>query len=258
MPVAAERAGDEAVALAVGVLMECADPIRTPGELPWWVERGVVAIGLAWARPGRYAAGNATPAEEDEGLTGLGRELVREMDKLGVVHDVSHLSDRALEGLLEETNAAVMASHSNSREISGRGQRLLRDETVREIARRGGVIGLNLYAPFLVGRGAPEGARATIADCVAHIERLCEAAGTRSAVGLGSDMDGGFGAERLPDGIREPAGLPRLAEALHDAGWSDEEVHGFAWGNWARFWGGRTDLEWEPRADAEGRIESGG
>jgi membrane dipeptidase len=223
---------DDARALRVGILMECADPITDPKDLKWWTERGVIAIGMAWARGSRYAGGNATGG----GLTDPGRELVRRMDAAGVVHDVSHLSQRALDELLELTDATVIATHSNARALLGGGERHLADEAIREIVRRGGVIGLNLYSAFL----APdlrEAGRATLDDCVRHIDHICEVAGDRRHIGLGSDMDGGFAADRLPTGIDLPRDLSRLAEALVGRGWAAEEIASLEWGAWARFWG---------------------
>lgn len=231
--------------LRIGILMENADPIRTPAELGWWVERGVKAIGLAWARASRYAGGNST----DIGLTDPGRELVREMDRLAVAHDVSHLSDRALADLLAATNKPVVASHSNARALLGEGappgwpasmpaslapQRHLTDATIREVGRRGGVIGLNLFSKFLTPKDRA-GQRATIDDAIRHVEHVCDVIGHRRGVGLGSDMDGGFAANMLPTGIDTPSDLQRLADGLAARGWSDDEVWGFACENWVRF-----------------------
>jgi membrane dipeptidase len=238
--------------LLTGILMECADPIRSPDDLDWWADHGVVAIGMAWWHQSRYAGGNGV----ETGLTDLGRELIPRMDALGIVHDASHLSDASLSELFERTDAPVVATHSNSRAImsggagtlpaSGGGgilpasdlalQRHIPDEFIAEIARRGGIIGLNLYRRFIKpDLGATE--RPTIDDAIAHVEHVCEIAGHRHAVGLGSDMDGGLTANDLPDGIDRPADLVRLADALSARGWSDDDVRDFAWGNWARFWG---------------------
>lgn len=228
----------------IAILMEGADPIRSPEELGWWKARGVVAIGLAWAKASRYAGGNAT----ELGLTDLGRALVREMDRLGVVHDVSHLSDAALADLLRATDRPLIASHSNCRAIitsspvaaslnwpaRGMIQRHLTDDSIREIVRRGGVIGLNLFSPFLIPGGERD-RRATIVQALAHVERVCDLADDREHVGLGSDMDGGFSAATMPEGINRPADLTRLAEALAARGWTDPEIMGFAHGNWRRF-----------------------
>ncbi len=218
------------------LLMECADPIRAPEELGWWVERGVRAIGLSWARGGRYAGGNSTP---DRGLTDFGRELLRAMADLGVVHDLSHLSQRALDEALDlgtHGPGMVVASHSNSRScLSGGEERHLSDETIRRLGALGGVVGLNLCANFIRADLA-QGERPTIEDALRHVDRIVELMGHARGVGLGSDMDGGFSRLHLPREIDGPEDLHKLAMALRARGWSEEDVHAFAWGNWARFW----------------------
>lgn len=238
--------------LHIGILMENADPIRSADELGWWVERGVVAVGLAWARSSRFAGGNMT----QDGLSIAGRELVKAMDGLGVVHDASHLSDRAFADLCSITDRAIVATHSNCRALLGdpAAQRHVTDAQIREIARRGGVIGLNLFAKFIDRRcgvsvsapgsapsaeaGAGELARPSLAAAVAHVDHICQITGSREHVGLGSDMDGGFSAARLPEGIDRPRDLTRLADALSRHGWSDDDIFQFACGNWVRFWAG--------------------
>lgn len=232
----------EAGPMRVGILVEGADAIRTPAELGRWVEAGVVAVGLAWAKPSRYAGGNMVK----EGLTALGREMIPEMDRLGVVHDASHLSDASFDELCERTSRPIIASHSNCRALihDGRAdeagvpafQRHLRDEQIREIARRGGVVGVNLFSPFLI-RGGSRERRATIAEWCDHVERVCELTGGRRGVGLGSDMDGGFSALKMPEGIDLPAHLDGLLGALRARGFDDADLEALAWGNWARFWG---------------------
>jgi len=157
------------------------------------------------------------------------------------VHDLTHLSQHATDDLLAATDAPIIATHSNCRALLADGltiesQRHLDDETIREIARRGGMIGLNLVSNFLQ-RGIQKGQRASIDDCVAHVEHMCEVVGHRKAVGFGTDMDGGFTADHLPEGIKGPADLVKILGALGNRGWSDDELHAFAWGNWARFWG---------------------
>lgn len=233
--------GDRRVGGAVnlGVLVEGADGIESPGTLARWVERGVVAVGLAWAKQTRYAGGNGC----ETGLTDRGREMVSEADRLGVVHDVSHLSDRSLDGLFSCARGRVMASHSNGRWLLDDGsltlaarQRHLPERAVREIAARGGMIGTVLFSPFII-RGGRRDRRARLDEWYAHVEGLCEQMGGRGLIGLGSDADGGFSSGMLPEGIDRPSGFALLGETLRDRGWSDDEVRGFAWGNWARFWG---------------------
>ena len=195
--------------LLLGILMECADPIRSPEELEDWVEAGVIAIGMAWWRGSRYAAGNGCDAgSAGDGLSGQGRELAARMDELGIVHDLTHLSQRATDELLELTDSAVIASHSNCRalldgEDKPDWQRHLADETIREVGRRGGIVGVNLVRGFIrtgLDRADPKD-RPSIHELIAHIEHVCEVMGHRRGVALGSDMDGGITAHDLPAGI---------------------------------------------------------
>ncbi|GAB4547831.1 MAG: membrane dipeptidase [Phycisphaerales bacterium] len=215
----------------LGILMENADPIRDPDELPWWVERGVVAIGLAWAVESRYAGGNTTGA----GLTDLGRAMIDAMDEHRVVHDLSHLSQRAADELLERARGPVIASHSNCRALLDHdNERHLDDATIRAIADRGGVIGLNLCAPF-VRRNLKDDQRPSIDDALRHVEHICALLGNRDHVGLGSDLDGGFSANHLPEGINAPRDFERLAEGLAQRGWSERDINAFARDNWMSF-----------------------
>jgi membrane dipeptidase len=229
-------------ALHVGILMENADPIRSVDELIWWRDRGLVAIGLAWAKSSRFAGGNTST----DGLSALGKDLVREMDRLGIIHDASHLSDHAFDELCATSSKMIIASHSNSRAIVdpvGTNQRHLTDKQIAEIAKRNGVIGLNLYSKFLVpGAGNPGDApwpadqRATIAHALAHVDRVCSITGNTRHVGLGSDFDGGFAADRTPQGIDTIAHLDALAEGLRAKpyNWSDDDIRAFTVGNWLR------------------------
>ncbi|MEQ9617014.1 MAG: membrane dipeptidase [Phycisphaerales bacterium] len=217
--------------LIAGLLMENADPIRTPDEVAYWKSKGMIATGLTWARNSRYASGNATSPEHDTGVTDAGRDLIAALDEHNVVHDLSHLSQRSTDELLGITDRPVIASHSNCRAMLKEGdQRHLADATIQEIARRGGVIGLVLARNFVEPNG-----EATIDLALDHVERICDLVGTRACVGIGSDMDGGFGADDLVEGIRTPSDLFKLGEQLRRRGWSDEEVHGFTHMNWLRF-----------------------
>jgi len=233
--------------LRLGVLIECADPITSPDELEQWADAGVVAIGMAWWHQGRYASGNGVePGSDADGLTDLGRALVPEMDRLGLVHDLSHLSQRSVEQLFDATDAPVIASHSNCRALLDSKpvqdqQRHLADETIKEIARRGGVVGLNLVSNFLdpdVQR-YPDGTRgrAPYESLFRHIDHVCELTGSTRHVALGTDADGGFSADGLLDGINALTDLHRLADTLAEKGWSDEDVRAFLFNNWTRYWG---------------------
>ncbi len=209
----------------VVLLMEGADPIRSPDDVAWWHERGVRLVGLTWALGTRYAGGN----ERHGSLTDEGRELVRELDRFGIVHDLSHLADAAFADLLEVARGPIVATHSNCRALLPDRQRHLTDDQIRAIAARDGVVGLNLFSVFRTRKD-----RATIDDCVAHIEHVCDIMGHRRGVVLGSDMDGGFPPSRLPVELDHPRHLDRLTAALKGRGWSEEEIAGFRHLNWQR------------------------
>lgn len=208
------------------ILMEGADPIRSPEHVGGWRDRGLRIVGLTWAAGTRYAGGNSSGGP----LTVRGREMVEALDAAGIIHDASHLSDEAFDGLMAAARGRVIASHSNCRALLDEKQRHLRDDQIKAIAGRNGVIGLNLYSAFLA-KGRP----ATLADCIAHVEHVAGVMGHRRGVALGSDMDGGFTPVDLPVDLDHPAKLGVLAEGLRKVGWSDQDLAGFAYENWRRF-----------------------
>lgn len=213
--------------LAVVLLMECADPIRTPAEAAWWHGEGIRIVGLSWSHGSRYSGGNA----DGGGLTPLGLELVAAFDRLGILHDVSHLSDASFDDLLAATPRRVVATHSNCRALLDAKERHATDRQITEIAQRGGVVGLNLYGRMLaIGRDP------TLEDAVAHVERVADLVG-RMRTCLGSDLDGGFGPDLLPVGLKHPRAYRRLDEALAARGWSNAERRGFRHGHWLRVLG---------------------
>lgn len=216
--------------LEVILLMEGATPVRTPEEIRWWFAQGVRVVGLSWAAGSPYAGGNYSKGP----LTERGIACVAEMDALGMIHDLSHLSDEAAWRLLEVATGPVVATHSNSRMLmEGEDQRHLSDDLIKAIEQRGGVVGLNLFSRFLSLEGKKR--RASLAEAVAHVEHICDVMGHRRAITLGSDMDGGFGANQLPAQINRPDELWRLLDALSAKGWGDDELLGFSCGNWLRF-----------------------
>ena len=208
----------------VAILMECADPIRTPAHAARWFEAGVRVVGMAWAHGSRYCGGNA----QDGPLNAQGRELVQAFDALGVLHDASHLSRAAFDDLLQCTDRRVVASHSNCAAITADVARHLTDAQVCAIGARGGLCGLNLYGKFLA-KERP----ATLDDAVAHVLRVRELAGD-GAIALGSDFDGGFTPLDCPPGAQRPEDLPQLDAALEGAGVTGAALEGFRSANWLR------------------------
>ena len=153
---------------------------RDLGRAEALAQAGVRMLTLTWNGKNALAAGT----QAEGGLTALGRAAVGELRRQGIILDVSHLNDRSFWELMEETDVPVAASHSNARAISPH-PRNMTDEQARELARRGGLVGLNYYTPFLRGDGRPAG-REDIYRHAAHFLEL----GLEDCLALGSDFDG--------------------------------------------------------------------
>jgi membrane dipeptidase len=219
-------------AQAAILLLEGADALRSPADVGAWVEAGVRIVGLAWKRT-RYAGGTGEPGP----LTTAGVEMVKELDRFGIIHDASHLAEQSFWQMIEMTNGPVIASHSNCRAIVPT-DRQLSDEMIRALIKRGGVIGINFFDKFLLPPTEYGKRRARLADVVAHVKHICDLAGNVKQIGLGTDMDGGLGREQIPEEIGTSADLARVAEALSAGGFSDGDVAGVMGGNWVRFFEG--------------------
>ena len=217
--------------LSMLLVMEGADPIRSPEDVAWWRSQGVRAVGLTWSTGTRYAGGNSSLGP----ITAEGMELVAALDESNIVHDVSHLSDEGVETLFDIATGPIIASHSNSRTLlNTTSQRNLRDDHAIELLSRGGVIGLNLCTQFLAEPFDKETHTATIEDCVSHVLHFCSLAGNNHQVALGSDFDGGFTPKYLPIGLKHPTALHALRDALKVAGFSEEDLQSFQSGAWRR------------------------
>lgn len=229
LPVVSDGTPQVARSIPTILLIEGADPIKSPDELATWFDAGVRMIGLAWKRT-RYAGGTGAPGP----LTAEGVELVRAMDALGMIHDVSHLAEESFWQLLDQTAGPVVATHSNCRAIIPT-DRQLSDEMIRALIDRGGVIGINFFDRFLIPPGEHGKRRANLADVVRHMRHICDIAGNTHHVAIGTDMDGGLGREQIPQEISTSADLPRLASALSAGGFGPADIDSILWGNWLRF-----------------------
>ena len=179
--------------LGVTLLMEGADPLGSANDLDFWRAAGVRLIGPAWGRT-RYAGGTDAPGP----LTGRGQELMIAMREQGVALDVSHLDDAGFEEAVR-LQPKVIASHSHSRSLVA-GNRHLSDEMAAAITGSGGVIGLVALSQFIT-RGWEEGdPRASFGQWAEHAAYYGETFGWEH-VGLGTDLDGGFGLEKAPAGM---------------------------------------------------------
>jgi membrane dipeptidase len=212
------------------LLIENAEMVREPSEVGFWYEQGVRLIGPAW-HTNRYTYSDKEPGP----LTDLGRELLDEMRKYGIVLDLTHMSDEAARQALDHHQGPVIASHSNPRRVVPT-DRMIPDDLIKGIAERGGMVGL---IPVNWGIDVEWRKRGSKQDI--HLERFvdvvdatCEIAGGIEYVGIGSDFDGGFGAESTPIELDTIADLPKVADALSGRGYSSEDVEKFMGGNWLR------------------------
>jgi membrane dipeptidase len=209
--------------LAAVLLMEGADPIEDPSQLGAWTAMGVRIIGPAWGGT-RYSGGTGAPG----GLTDLGIQLLKAMRRKRVILDLSHMADQAVADAFAMWRGPIMASHSNARALVP-GDRQVTDETVAEIAHRGGIIGVSFYKDHLRSSG-----RATLYDVVKHIVHHARAAGGPEHVGIGTDVDGGFDSRYAP--FDDLAKLKELPARLRRH-FSRTQVEGVMGNNWIEFLG---------------------
>lgn len=211
------------------VLMEGADPIVAPSETQDWFDAGVRIVGTSWSQT-RYAGGTDAPG----GLTALGKELLPQMERAGLILDASHVAEQSFFESLDLFHGALIASHSNCRAFVNT-DRQLSDEMIRAIVARDGIVGVVLYNRFLKAdweKSARKDA-VTLADVAQHIQHICDLAGDARHVGIGSDFDGGFGVESAPRGIDTVADLQKLGDVLTTA-FSDTDIANILGGNWIR------------------------
>jgi membrane dipeptidase len=192
------------------ILMEGADPIVNPTDLPKWLERGVRIIATSWGAT-RYAGGTESPG----GLTQIGRELVRGIVDAGVILDASHMSWEAFWESLDLGAQRVIASHSNAFKLRATTNRHITDAMIQAIGTRNGVVGVVLLNSFLDARWTREDRRVPVTlegQVRAHLEHIAGLIGW-DKVGIGSDLDGGFGSLETP-GLDTIADLQRIGEVV--------------------------------------------
>ena len=215
--------------------LEGADSIVTLAHLERAFGYGLRAVGPAHYGPGVYAQGTTASG----GIGAPGRELLREMERLGIILDVTHLCDESFREALDCFRGHVWASHSNCRSLVPN-ERQFSDDQIRELIARGAVIGVAFDAWMLVrdwvrGTSTPESTGVTLDTVVQHIEHVCQLAGNASHVGIGSDLDGAFGREQCPSDVHTIADLSRLPALLESRGYSAADVEQIAHGNFVRF-----------------------
>ncbi|MGQ0571021.1 MAG: dipeptidase, partial [Armatimonadota bacterium] len=210
--------------------MEGADPILDPGELEDWWRQGLRMISLSHYGPGRYAGGTGT----EVGLSDAAIPLLSEMARLNMILDLTHCSDQAFWGALTRFDGQVVASHNNCRTLVPH-QRQFSDAQIRAMAERGGVIGVAMDC-WMIAPGWRHGdsnESVILNDAVKHIDHICQLLGDARHVGIGSDLDGGFGREGSPHDLDTIADLQRIASLLAQRDYSADAIAGIMHGNWS-------------------------
>ena len=215
--------------------MEGADPIVWPEQVHSWYADGLRQISLSHYGVSAYAHGTGT----EGGLVGEGKALLREMEKAGIVLDLTHLADQAFWEALDHFDGRVLASHNNCRALVP-GGRQFTDEQIQAVIGRDGGIGAALdawmlYPDWIKGETDPEVLTlATVAD---HIDHVCQLAGDSLHAAIGSDLDGGYGTEQTPGDLDTIADLQKLVDLLRHKGYADVDIEGIFYRNWLRFYG---------------------
>ncbi len=217
--------------------LEGADSILSFKHLEQSYEQGLRALGPAHYGPGLYAQGTDATGK----FPARGRELLREMDRLGLILDVTHLTDEEFWEALDLYQGPIWASHSDCRALAPH-QRQLSDEQIKALTQRGAVIGAALDAWMMVPnwvrqQTTPQAVGLTLEKLVEHIDHVCQIAGSAKHSGIGSDLDGGFGTEQTPMDLRTVADLARVPELLRARGYSEQDIAGISHGNFLHFLG---------------------
>ena len=186
-------------------------------------DKGVRMAALLWNN--ENALGYPAKSGDKRGLTDYGLQVAREMQRVGMAVDVSHLNEAGFYDLFAKTDRPPMASHSCCRALCDH-FRNLTDEQLRLMIREGGFVGVNFYPYFL-----SEDGKADAALVARHIDHICQLGGAE-IVGFGSDFDG---IETTPDNVRHPGDIPNLLDELRRLGYDDAAIAGIAGENLKRY-----------------------
>lgn len=215
--------------------LEGADSIVDLSYLERAWQYGLRALGPAHYGPGRYAQGT----DATGGIGKNGRELLKEMERLNIILDATHLCDESFWEALDHFHGPVWASHNNCRALVNH-NRQFSDEQIRELVRRGAVIGGALDAWMMVpgwvrGKSTPEATGCNLEKLIDHLDHICQLAGNALHIGIGSDLDGAFGKEQCPYDINTIADLNKIPVLLKKRGYAEADVENVMHANWIRF-----------------------
>lgn len=215
--------------------LEGADSIVEVSYLQGAYNNGLRAIGPAHYGPGRYA--NGTDATGKMKANGI--ELLKEMERLNIILDATHLCDDAFWQALDNFNGHVWASHNNCRALVNH-NRQYSDEMIKALIERGAVIGAALDAWMMVpnwvrGESTPRKMNCNLEVMINHIDHICQLAGNTLHVGMGTDLDGAFGREQCPYDLETIADMQKVPQLLKNRGYTDIDIENMMHGNWLRF-----------------------
>ncbi len=181
----------------------------SPSSLRFFYDYGVRAVTLAWNDDNEVTDG--ADSLKNSGLTPFGREVVREMNRLGMMIDVSHITQKGFYDVLEESNVPIMASHSNCYSVCSH-RRNLNDEQIKALIKNNGLMCINIYPPFLENN--PE--NADIDSIISHIDHVLSLGG-EDHLGLGSDFDG---IDKTPKDIHNLSDYKKIFEKMIKLGYN--------------------------------------
>jgi membrane dipeptidase len=215
--------------------LEGADSLITINHLHRAYASGLRAIGPAHYGAGRYAQGT----DATGGLGDNGKLLLKEMERLNIILDATHLCDDSFWEAMDLFNGPVWASHNNVRALVNH-NRQYSDEQIKELIKREAVIGMAFDAWMMVphwekGKSMPKEMNCSLASIIEHIDHVCQLAGNTLHVGVGSDLDGAFGREQSPYDLETIADLQNLITLLEKHGYTTQDITNIMHGNWIRF-----------------------
>ncbi len=231
--------------------MENGAPIMDDlANVKYFYDRGIRYITLTHSKDNQICDSSYDSTRTWKGLSPFGREVVAEMNRVGIMVDISHVSDQTFYQVIEMTRAPVIASHSSCRKFTPGFERNMSDDMIRKLGENGGVIQINFGSTFLDGevadyrsamRGSdgqdqepdPELMFADVQKVADHIDHVVALAGI-DHVGLGSDFDGV--GDSLPTGLKDVSQYPNLIAELLSRGYSDEDIEKICYKNVFRVW----------------------
>ena len=226
------QASPEETPIGYILSLEGADSLRTLDDLSPAYEQGLRALGPAHYGVGRYALGH----DRTGPLTNQGRELLREMDQLGMILDVTHLSEPTFWEAMEVYEGPVWASHHNCRALVD-DPRQLSDDQIKALAQRDAVIGV-AFDVWMVAPGWKRGvsrqsdvANSDLEGLANHVDHVCQLLGTSRHTGIGTDLDGGYGTEQTPSDLDTITDLNQFVERLRQRGYDQATLDGICHGN---------------------------